>query len=251
MNKLTRFVVGAVIVAPLLWAGTAFASSSISNIKFDNNQTTTSCTAGQTVNVTFRVNVPSGEVAELGQVDVIGDSLAPALPTSLGGDLGLQEGANDVQMSVVCPQNTGYYTIEFRTAGIFGGQRAVNITDGVTSVGSFGGALRVVSDSSSTSTTGSSSNDIAAIVAAILAKLGITGSTTPATPVVSALCVQLANSMVGAQMNVSNSANVALQGFLLYQHQSIPALAAGASFGFWGPQTNAALLNFKAQNNCQ
>ncbi len=234
----------------------ALASSNISNIKFDNGQTQMSCTAGQSVNVTFRVVVPAGEVAELGQVDVLGDNLAPALPFALGGNLGLQEGATDVSTSVTCPQNTGYYTVEFRTAGIFGGQTSVAITDGVTSIGSFTNALRVTA-SNSTSTSGSEvpawQQAISALTAQMNALIASMTHPVPPAPVPvppSGACAQLASAMSGAMMGVNNSANITLQGFLLYQHMSIPALAQGASFGFWGPQTNAALMQFKAQNAC-
>ncbi len=75
-------------------------------------------------------------------------------------------------------------------------------------------------------------------------------TTTPPVPTTSSVCGQLAQALVGTQDNVYNSANIALQGFLLFQKQSIPALAAGASFGYKGPQTNAALASFKMQNSC-
>jgi len=226
------------------------SAASITNVQFSNNQTTTSCTAGETVNMTFRVNVPSGEVVELGQVDVLGDNIAPALPSILGGDLGLQEGPNDVQMSVICPQNTGYYSVQFNTAGIYGGQRAVTMSDGVTSSATFSNAIRVTATGTTSGSTTVGSNDaisqLQAMVAALIAKL----NPTPATPVTSTKCAALAEHMGGAMFGVKNQANVTLQGYLLGEGASIPALAAGASFGFWGPQTQAALVAFKAANGC-
>lgn len=78
-----------------------------------------------------------------------------------------------------------------------------------------------------------------------------TPTPTPApAPVVNTLCSQLASTMSGTQVNVYNSANIALQGFLLYQKESIPWLAQGASFGYFGPQTQAALSHFKSVNGC-
>lgn len=250
-------VLSIVSVLSLLAFATPALAASVSNIKFDNNQTQISCTPGQSVNVTFRVTVPTGEVAELGQVDVLGDNLAPALPTTLGDDLGLQEGAHDVTANVICPQNTGYYTVEYRTAGIYGGQRSATISDGVVSVGSFSNALRVVGTDSNTTTSNGGSvpawqSAIDALTAQIaaLAKLVTpgSGSTTPAP--VSAVCTAYAQANAGTQMNVVSSANVRLQGFLLSQGASIPALAAGAAFGFYGPQTQAAVGWFQASNHC-
>lgn len=245
MNSLVK---GLAVGTMLLVAVPAFAASNISNIKFDNGQVQTSCTAGQVVNVTFRVIVPAGEVAELGQVDVIGDTLAPALPTSLGGELGLQEGAHDVTASVTCPQNTGYYNVEYRTAGIFLGQRAIAITDGVVSVNSFGNALRVV-DTNTGSTVGGSDNT-PSWLAALMAAIANLAPKTPPTPTTSASCTAYAAANAGTMMNVKNDANVRLQGFLLSQGASIPALAAGASFGFFGPQTQSAVSWFQAANHC-
>ncbi len=232
----------------------ALASSNISNIKFDNGQTQMSCTAGQSVNVTFRVVVPAGEVAELGQVDVLGDNLAPALPFTLGGNLGLEEGATDVTTSVTCPQNTGYYAVEFRTAGIYGGQSAVAITDGVTSLATFTNALRVTAVGSSTSAGSDvpawqvAINALSAQMNALIASL--TKPTTPAPAPVNTTCANLAAHSAGAMYGVRSQANVMLQGFLLGEGMSIPALAQGASFGLFLDQTNAALTAYKSAHQC-
>lgn len=75
------------------------------------------------------------------------------------------------------------------------------------------------------------------------------GGTTP-TPTTSTQCSTLALTLMGTEMNKYNSQNIALQGFLLYQHESIPWLAQGASFGYFGPQTQAALAHFKMANSC-
>lgn len=237
-------------------AAPAFASSSISNVRFDNNQTQTSCTPGQTVNVTFRVTVPAGEVAELGQVDVIGDNLAPALPISLGDDLGLQEGPHDVTANVTCPQNSGYYAVQYQTAGIYGGLRSTTMTDGVVSTGTFGNAIRVGSVSTDTTSSGSVPAWQSAIDAinATLAKLtaaiaaGTSGSTTTPAPA-TGVCADLAQYSNLYQGSTGQSV-IQLQGLLLSKGASIPALAAGASFGFFGPQTAAALMSVKGNNHC-
>lgn len=255
-NMVSKIIKGSLVGAALLLAVPAMASSNISNIQFDNGQTTTSCTPGQTVNMTIRVTVPANEVAELGQVDVVADNLAPALPVQLGSDLGLQEGAHDVQATVTCPQNTGYYTVEYRTAGIYGGQRAVNITDGMTSFGSFSNALRVTSSDTGSSTGGTTPGTWQDAIAALNAQLAaliasITHPTTPTpAPTTSAVCTAYAQASVGTTPNVYSDPNSRLQGFLISQGASIPALKAGASFGFYGNQTTAAVGWFNSINHC-
>lgn len=239
-------IAGAIAAGVFLFAGVASAAT-IPNIQFSNGQTSTSCIAGQSVNVTFRVNIPSNEVVELGQVDVIGDTLAPALPSSLGGDLGLQEGPQDVQMSFTCPQNTGYYSVQFSTAGIFGGQRAVTMTDGVTSTATFSNAIRVVANGSTSGTSGAPAGVDPLVWAKFIAYINAQGST-PA-PATDAQCAAFAAANVGSQPNVYNSGNIALQGYLLSQHMSIPALTSGgASFGFYGNQTTAAIGQWRSMH---
>lgn len=250
MSKTTKFLVG-VVVAGSLVPSLAFAAS-IPNLKFDNNQTTRDCSAGQTVNFTARVNVPAGEVVEKVQVDVISDNLAPVLAHDVGGAQGLEEGQHDVNLTVTCPQNTGFYSVEVRTAGIFGGQHSNSITDGVVSVANFGNAIRVVASTSGSSTGGSSSeNDvwktILASLQAIIAKLEKpTGGSTE-----SAACAELTKKMNGTMPGATSEANTRLQGFLLSEGASIPALASGASFGYFGAQTQAAVNWYKSVNSCK
>jgi len=84
--------------------------------------------------------------------------------------------------------------------------------------------------------------------AALMLKLGGAGTPAPA-PTTTPVCVAYAQAYNGTQMNVYNDANVRLQGFLLSQGASIPALKAGASFGFYGPQTMAAVAWFQSLNH--
>lgn len=226
----------------------AASAATFSNVQFDNGDVTVSGTGGSTVNATFHIIVPANQVVENLQTDVIGDSLAPVC-SSVGGDLGLQEGTHDVTVAVKLPPNTGTYTLNVQGAGIYGGIRSIDCNDNVVGTGSFSSALRTVSSDEDTSTAASSG--IPAWFAHFLALF--TASTTPATapaPTVSAVCTAYAQANVGTQPNVYNSANVALQGFLLSQHISIPALAAGASFGFYGNQTTAAVGTFQSMNHC-
>lgn len=84
---------------------------------------------------------------------------------------------------------------------------------------------------------------------AIITKLTAAPAPTPV-PTTSAACVAYAQAAAGSMPGARNDANVRLQGFLLSQGAQIPALAAGASFGFDGPQTEAARSGFVAQNHC-
>lgn len=102
-------------------------------------------------------------------------------------------------------------------------------------------------DSNNTSGSEDKLSQILSSLAALIAKLT---PTVPVTPAPSTKCATLQTKMVGTQMYVYNQANVQLQGYLLSEGQSIPALTAGASFGYYGPQTAAALASFKAQNQC-
>lgn len=222
-------------------------AASFSNVQFDNGDVTISGQGGSTVNATFHIVVPANQVVERIQTDVIGDSLAPVC-TQVGSDKGLEEGTYDVSLPIKLPPNTGTYTLNVQGSGIFGGIQTPDCANDVVGTGSFSSALRVVSTNVSSSTTVGGSS-FADLVAAIKLALGIGATPTPTT--VSAVCVAYAQANAGTMPNVYNSSNIALQGFLLSQHMSIPALAAGASFGFYGNQTTAAVGAFQAINHCQ
>src|SRR3990167_8240109 len=120
---------------------------------------------------------------------------------------------------------------------------------------SFGSALRVVSSSSTSSNSNTSSSwtnmSFEQLIAALVLALKNAGiGSPPPAPVVSAKCAMLNEKMIGTQYGVRNNANVMLQGFLLSEGQSIPALTQGAAFGFWAGQTASALASFRAINGC-
>lgn len=250
MNKIIKFAIASAVLVPALLASSAFAAT-FSNVEFQNGDVTISGQGGSTVSATFHIIVPAGQVVEYIQTDVVGDGLAP-VDTSVGGDLGLQEGTYDQTVQVKLPPNTGTYTLNVQGAGIYGGIRSINGNDNVVGTASFNGSLRVVSDvngSTDTPVAGSWQAAIAALTAQIAALVHPTsGGTTP--PTISAVCAAYAQAASGASIGVNNGSNVRLQGFLLSQGASIPALVAGASFGFYGPQTQAAVSSFQATNHC-
>lgn len=230
MSKITSFAV-AFALASVVFTGSASAAT-VTNIKFtDNNQVATEGISNSTKNVELRISVPALEVVEIVQLDVIGDSLAPMTPVTVGGELGLQEGIHTVILPVTLSPNTGYYPLEVRTAGIFGGQRAISIIDGVTSVQSFPNAIRVVAAPVvSTPTTPATTSEaaptwlsaliahsdaqFASILALIKASYGSTGSTTPSDN--NSKCTQLNNLLANASYGEMNSSGVkTLQRFLI------------------------------------
>ncbi len=244
MNKLYK-VAGLALGVAVALAPFAASAATISNPLFSNGQTSVDATGGSSVSGTFTLTVGPGEVVEWlrSQADT-----QPFTDTSVGGTLGYQEGVyTNVPFTVKVPPNTGTYNVNESGAGTYGGNRSINGGDNVVFGPQSVGQVRVVASGSSSSDTTVGSQDwINSIIAAIMAKLN------PPTPVptTSAACTAYAQANAGAQMGVTNSANVRLQGFLLSQGASIPALAAGASFGYFGSQTASAVAWFNGLNHC-
>lgn len=235
------------------FAVTPFAASaaSISNALFSNGQTTIDATGGSTVSGTFTLTVGQNETVEWlrSQSDTM-----PFTDTSVGGSLGYQEGVyTNVPFSVKVAPNTGTYNVTEQGAGTFGGNRSINGGDNVVVGATSLGTVRVVTNSTSDSTGGSSTgvfgfSSFAEFLAAI--KAAMTPAPTTPVPTVSTACATLSTKLVGTVDNSYNDANVRLQGYLLSEGASIPALAAGASFGYKGPQTRAAVSAFVVSHNC-
>lgn len=244
MNKI---ITGLAVAASLLIAAPAFAST-FTNVQFQNGDVAIQGAGGSTVQATFRVVVPANEVVEKIQTDVIGDNLGPICTDVGDGTLGLQEGTHDVTLSIKLPPNTGTYTLAVQGSGIYGAFRTVDCTNNIVGSASFSSALKVVDSS----TSGSVGNVPVGIPSDVWAKFlaWVSGTATTPTPATSAVCTAYAQANAGTQSNVYSDANVRLQGFLLSQGASIPALKAGASFGFYGNQTTAAVGWFNSTNHC-
>ncbi len=261
MNKVTKFLVGAFAVAALMVAGTASAAS-ISNPLFSNGQTSIDAAGGSTVSGTYTLTVGPGEVVEFLRYQ--SDPSQPFADVDSNKTLGYQEQVwNNVPFSVKVPPNTGTYTPTVQGAGIFGGARSINGGDNVVLGATNLGTVRVTangSTSGSTDTTATTTQQVPSWVPDFLATLWLminkpAATTTPTTPVptptVNTVCTQLDSKLIGTQDDVYSDANVALQGFLLSEHASIPALKAGASFGFKGAQTRTAISWLKNANSCK
>ena len=223
------------------------SAASFTNVQFDNGDVTISGTGAETVNATFRIVVPNNQVVEWVETDVLSDNLAPVC-VAVNGDRGLEEGTHSITLPVKLPPNTGTYSLQVKGAGIFGGFRSVDCNDNVVGTASFSSALRVVSGGSTTGSSGSSIDALTALIATLKAQ--VDALMKPTTPVVSTACATLATKMAGAMYGVNTPGNVILQGYLLGEGMSIPALAQGAAFGFYGSQTAAALSVYKSQKGC-
>lgn len=87
------------------------------------------------------------------------------------------------------------------------------------------------------------------LVAALKLALGIGGSGSTTPTATDAQCAAFTAANVGTQANVYNAGNIALQGYLLSQHMSIPALTqGGAAFGYYGNQTTAAVGQWRSMH---
>lgn len=264
MNKIIKFMPAAIALAGILaFAAPASAATVTSSAVFPNGQTQVYGNAGSSVQTNFQVHVNAGEVFHAIRTKV--DS-QPTVCTAVGPFEGDQ--TVNVNVNITLPPNSsaGGYSLtgDLFTTDTLPQAQAMTGDLACSSAGSgahvfnnaYNGSTVVNVLPSNGSTSGSSNTDLSNCVSAggswnalthICAANG--GTSTP--PPVSTMCTQLSATMVGTQMNVYNSANIALQGFLLYQHESIPWLAQGASFGYFGPQTQAALTHFKLANNCQ
>ena len=228
-------------------ASFAFAAA-FPNVQFDNGDVTISGKGGSTVNATFHVIVPANQVVEWIETDVVSDNLAPVCH-EMNDALGLQEGTHDITLPVKLPPNTGTYTLTVKGAGTYGGIRSISCTDNVVGSSSFSGAIRVTAGSGSIGapTEDSSFTAILALLKDIIGKLSEKVVPVP-TPTPNPLCSMYHTAKTGSQYGVKTDANARFQGFLLSQGASIPALSAGASFGFYGSQTLAADTWFTSMN---
>lgn len=264
MNKIsiTGVIAGAMLVLPVA----AFAATNNTFITFPGSGANATLQAGDSVTAKATITLTAGSELE---------SVSSQLVDSAGNDVGIPEKCVDVNdratagtFNVTFPLDTiggteGTWSVRIRTYGLNGPGVDNNCGAGSTDNQLYTNRLTLTEDTNSgtvanntSSGSGSStgaSNPFASILAtltAMLAKLNAAPVTPPA-PVTLPACTTLAAKMIGAQYGVRNQSNVMLQGYLLSEGESIPALAAGASFGLWLDQTNAALMHFKSVHGCQ
>ena len=242
--SLTFASVLAVLAVSFVMVGSASAAN-ISNVEYSNGDVTIQGKPGENVSGKVRIVVGNNEEVEFVQFDVVSDNLAPHCV-----DTGrLQEGTHFVNIDgVKFPPNTGTYSLNVTTHGIYGGLAADDCVGDQNDSTSFSNSVRTVGSSSSSSVVGSSYQALIDAIANLKAQIDAIKN--PTTPVASTKCAALATKSAGTQMNVYSQPNTVLQGYLLSEGASIPALTAGASFGYYGPQTAAAVSWFKSVNSC-
>lgn len=240
-------IIKGAFLATALFGFASFASAAnFTNVEFENGDTEIQGNGGETVEATVRVTIPSNEVIECFQWDVLGDGLAPKFKF-VGGSRGLEQGTHYIDFDVKLPPNTGTYDLDVQGAGIFGGQASADCDDNVVDDNTFNDALRVV---------GSSNNDdddeelggdnMPSWLAALFAALGIDiNNPKPAKP---AYCTQLAT-YAGLYVGMNGPQVSALQSLLMSNGFSIPALTQGVAYGFYGSQTASAHASAKAACN--
>lgn len=249
----------------LIFPISAFASVSVNNILFDNGTGNITTAAGSQVNVQLYVNTS-------GTNDV--ESIFVKFPNA-GGiaqqgvcyDVTDQVGESPVNgwvfnFPVTVPVNAGIWDITLSTHGTNGDAADNTCTTSADTTQTFTGRVTVTADNSVGNPTGNSGGSgntgstgslaaLQALVAQLAAQVqAILHPVTPPAPTASSACSAYAQANMGTQPNVYSDANVRLQGFLLSQGASIPALKAGASFGFYGNQTTAAVGWFNSLNHC-
>lgn len=248
-KSISLVAVSSMAFIAFMFAMTMSASAaSITNVVYQNGDVTIQGTAGQSVSGSVRIVVPANEEVEFVEFDIISDNLAPVCMAVNR----LQENTHNVNIpsDVKFPPNTGTYNLQVRTSGIFGGLAAVDCVSNNNGSNSFNNSVRTVSSSSTVGNTTGSQSWMEAQIAMLMKLIADMKPATPAPAPVNAKCAALATKTAGAMYGTRNSANIVLQGFLLSEGANIPALAAGAAFGFYGDQTASALSVFKAANSC-
>ncbi len=237
-----KILVGSIAALGLFILPIAASAATISTPLFSNGDTTIDATGLSTVSGTFTLQVGANEVCEVIRTQA---DTQPFTDTTVGGTLGYQEGTyTNVPFSVKVSPNTGTYNATAQCAGIYGGNHSIDGADNVV-VGPVSlGTIRVTAGNSGSGNSGST-DALTALVAQLAAEVqAILHPVAPVAPAMSAVCTAYNQAAAGSMQGIVNSANVRLQGFLLSQGESIPALAAGAAFGFDGPQSEAARSAF-------
>lgn len=248
MKKILLGILGVALVLPM-----AASAATLDSQAVFNGQTNVWGNAGQSVRVTLRVNAVAGEVVHAIQTRV---GNQPAVCTAISPFEGAQ--SKDVTVNVTLPPNTGS-NINL-TADVFTTNtlpQANTLTGDLACTGASnnlynGNTVNVIPQSTgggSTSTpTPTEDPTITALKAQIaslttmvqqlLASLNTGGGSTPT------------GTKCQAYTTASTGSVSTFQRFLLDNQESIPALSAGAAFGYYGPQTQAAAAHFRLVNKC-
>jgi hypothetical protein len=261
---MTKKLIGSALALLAFAPVAAFASVDFDNVApvvFDNGngwESSVDGNAGESFKAKVILDVTSDDDVNAVSFDKVGDFI----PQECVQFDEVQQSVSNlpVEFDMTFPSAFGSHDYVFKVYGVNGAGQDFNCSDSnvVDTVNVTDQIITNIGNSNTSGNTGGGSGTVGnsaiaqlqALVASLAKQVGdlINKPTTP--PAASGKCAALASKTIGAMYGTRNSANIVLQGFLLSEGQSIPALAAGASFGFWGPETNSALMNFKAANQC-
>ena len=236
------------VAAVALFVGAMFLSvgiasaASVTDVTFNDDESSVKVSANETIDAELRIVVGAGEEVEFVETDFDNDNRAAKCA-----DLNerLLEGTHYVDISLKAPKDKGTFDLDVATFGLAGVANAGDCSAGYQNGSdSFGNVVRVRSDAND-----EDNDTLSGLQAQIEALKTLIAKLTGGAP--SGKCAVLAQKIAGSVQGVSHPGNVVLQGYLLGEGANIPALAAGASFGFFGPQTMAAVAQFKTVNSCQ
>lgn len=258
----TKMIALGAFAVALLFAGTASAAvnfDGIAPVVFDNGdgwESNVDTSAGDTIRARLILDITGDSDVNAVSYDFIGDFI-PKVCIQLPNEQ--TQSINDfpVEIDMVAPKTAGSWDVQFVAYGNDGPETDFNCTNAVDTQNVNDRVIVNVGSVNTAGSTGGGSgvvgNSVLSQLMAQVAELAkvVANMGKPATPpAASGKCAALASKMTGAIQGTTASGNIVLQGYLLSEGANIPALAAGAAFGFYGPQTAAAVSWFKSVNAC-
>ena len=245
-----KIIVGAIVALALpLVAG---AATDVKNLTFNGSP---NVTGGRGESVTSRLSVELTGDSDVESVsyDYLGDDLDRECVDT---DDQIQSGWRTFDLDLNLPQDTGTWDVIVKTFGVDGAGANQDCQDGSTDSMTFFDRVTVTSGGSNNGNGGTGGNggsnqpsyidELLALIAdlrkqlADLMKPAPTPVPTP-TPVQCEIQVLISGLYQGATDSTTGGRVTAAQRFLINHGYSIPAIQyQGASFGFWGSQSQAA-----------
>ena len=273
IKNMIKKVIGLTTVSFLLMAGTAFGAvnfDGIAPVVFDAGngfESNVDTDAGNTINAKLILDITGDDDVNAVSYDFIGDFI-PKVCIQLSQEQ--TQSVNDfpVEIDIVAPNTAGSWDVQFVAYGNNGPENDFNCTNAVDTLNVNDRIIVNIGNTNAGGSTGGGSGTVGNSALAQLSSLvqtlanqvscygtGGTWSGSACVPKASApaatgKCAVLATKMAGGMQGSTASGNIVLQGYLLSEGANIPALAAGAAFGYWGPQTQAAVGWFKSVNSC-
>lgn len=262
MRKVISTAIGLLAFAPVA-AFAAVSFDPIAPLVFDNGngwESAVDGSAGASFKARAVINVTNDDDVNAISFDKIGD-FVPRVCIQF--DEVTQTVSNlPVDFDMTFPNTIGSHDYVVRLYGVNGAGKDFNCTDSnvVSTLNLNDRIVTNIGNTNSAGNTGGGSGSVGnsalaqlqALVASLAKQVSdlVNKPTTPPAPAPSGKCATLATKMSGGMQGTTASGNIVLQGYLLSEGANIPALAAGAAFGYWGQQTQAAINWFKTMNQC-